>query len=66
MSSPHDGSCAAAQPTSTVRRRHKTIESDAPVNTIAQQVGYSSQYTFTHAFKRQYGSPPGSYRHHAG
>jgi AraC-like DNA-binding protein len=40
--------------------------SDAPVNTIALQVGYSSQYTFTHAFKRQYGSPPGSYRHHAG
>ncbi|GGU11129.1 AraC family transcriptional regulator [Actinomadura citrea] len=40
--------------------------SDAPVNTIAQQVGYSSQYTFAHAFKRQYGSPPGSYRHHAG
>ncbi|MEV4177676.1 AraC family transcriptional regulator [Nonomuraea sp. NPDC049709] len=40
--------------------------SDAPVNTIAQQVGYSSQYTFTHAFKRLYGSPPGSYRHHAG
>ncbi|WP_157252853.1 AraC family transcriptional regulator [Nonomuraea typhae] len=37
--------------------------SDAPVNTIAQQVGYSSQYTFTHAFKRQYGSPPGGYRH---
>ncbi len=40
--------------------------SDAPVNTIAQQVGYSSQYTFTHAFKRQYGSPPGSYRRPAG
>ncbi|GAA3608413.1 AraC family transcriptional regulator [Nonomuraea rosea] len=40
--------------------------SDAPVNTIAQQVGYSSQYTFTHAFKRQYGSPPGSYRHRTG
>lgn len=40
--------------------------SDAPVNTIARQVGYSSQYTFTHAFKRQYGSPPGSYRHHTG
>lgn len=40
--------------------------SDAPVNTIAQQVGYSSQYTFTHAFKRQYGSPPGGYRHRAG
>lgn len=40
--------------------------SDAPVNTIARQVGYSSQYTFTHAFKRQYGTPPGTYRHHAG
>ncbi|MFF0250629.1 helix-turn-helix domain-containing protein [Streptosporangium sandarakinum] len=40
--------------------------SDAPVNTIAQQAGYSSQYTFTHAFKRQYGPPPGGYRHHAG
>ncbi|MFI7538207.1 AraC family transcriptional regulator [Streptosporangium sp. NPDC049376] len=40
--------------------------SDAPVNTIAQQVGYSSQYTFTHAFKRQYGSPPGGYRRRVG
>ncbi|WWW01005.1 AraC family transcriptional regulator [Actinomadura luteofluorescens] len=40
--------------------------SEAPVTTIARQVGYSSQYTFTHAFKRQYGAPPGSYRHHAG
>jgi AraC-like DNA-binding protein len=39
--------------------------SDAPVNTIARQVGYTSQYTFSHAFKRQYGSPPGSYRRHA-
>ena len=38
---------------------------DAPVATIARQVGYSSQYTFTHAFKRQYGLPPGSYRHRA-
>jgi AraC-like DNA-binding protein len=37
--------------------------SDAPVDTIARQVGYSSQYTFTHAFKRRYGSPPGRYRH---
>jgi AraC-like DNA-binding protein len=40
--------------------------SDAPIKTIAQQVGYSSQYSFTHAFKRQYGSPPSSYRHYAG
>jgi AraC-like DNA-binding protein len=29
--------------------------SDAPVDTIARQVGYSSQYTFAHAFKRHYG-----------
>ncbi|WP_254716610.1 AraC family transcriptional regulator [Actinomadura sp. WMMB 499] len=40
--------------------------SDAPVDTIARQVGYSSQYTFAHAFKRQYGSPPGTYRNHVG
>jgi AraC-like DNA-binding protein len=40
--------------------------SDARVDTIARQVGYTSQYTFTHAFKRQYGAPPGRYRHHAG
>ncbi|MBP2708004.1 helix-turn-helix transcriptional regulator [Microbispora sp. RL4-1S] len=38
---------------------------DAPVNTIAHQVGYTSPYAFTHAFKRQYGTPPGAYRHHA-
>ncbi|WP_076441695.1 AraC family transcriptional regulator [Microbispora rosea] len=35
---------------------------DAPVDTIAQQVGYTSPYAFTHAFKRQYGTPPGAYR----
>jgi AraC-like DNA-binding protein len=39
--------------------------SDAPVNAIAQQVGYTSQYAFAHAFKRHYGSPPGSYRRQA-
>ncbi|MFB9469477.1 AraC family transcriptional regulator [Nonomuraea salmonea] len=38
---------------------------DAPVHVIARQVGYSSQYTFTHAFKRQYGLPPAAYRRHA-
>ncbi|MFG1826994.1 AraC family transcriptional regulator [Microbispora bryophytorum] len=35
---------------------------DSPVSTIAQQVGYTSPYAFTHAFKRQYGTPPGAYR----
>ncbi|GIG69254.1 helix-turn-helix domain-containing protein [Phytomonospora endophytica] len=32
---------------------------------IARRVGYSSQYTFTHAFKRRFGSPPGRYRDRA-
>jgi AraC-like DNA-binding protein len=36
--------------------------SDAPVDAIARQVGYSSQYTFAHAFKRHYATPPGAYR----
>nr|PZN46239.1 MAG: hypothetical protein DIU60_07610 [Actinomycetota bacterium] len=35
---------------------------DAPVHTVARQVGYASPYAFTHAFKRQYGVPPGAYR----
>ena len=35
---------------------------DAPVAAIARQVGYASPYAFTHAFKRQYGTPPGAYR----
>jgi AraC-like DNA-binding protein len=35
---------------------------DAPVSAIAQQVGYTSPYAFTHAFKRQYGTPPAAYR----
>ncbi|GLX08065.1 AraC family transcriptional regulator [Microbispora sp. NBRC 16548] len=39
---------------------------DAPVSTIAQQVGYTSPYAFTHAFRRQYGTPPGAYRSHTG
>ena len=39
---------------------------DAPVDAIARRVGYSSQYTFAHAFRRQFGSPPGRYRHRTG
>ncbi|WP_129843445.1 AraC family transcriptional regulator [Streptomyces sp. RFCAC02] len=39
---------------------------DAPVASIAQRVGYSSPYAFTHAFKRQYGTPPGAYRSRPG
>jgi AraC-like DNA-binding protein len=39
---------------------------DTPVNAIAQQVGYTSPYAFTHAFKRRYGTPPGTYRRDTG
>jgi AraC-like DNA-binding protein len=36
--------------------------SDAPVHAIARRVGYTSPYAFTHAFKREYGTPPATYR----
>jgi AraC-like DNA-binding protein len=39
---------------------------DVPVDSVARRVGYSSQYAFAHAFKRQYGSPPGAYRRTSG
>jgi AraC-like DNA-binding protein len=37
-------------------------ESDAPLSTIAARIGYSSEFAFAKAFKREYGQPPGSYR----
>ncbi|NED96781.1 AraC family transcriptional regulator [Phytoactinopolyspora alkaliphila] len=37
-------------------------ESDAPLNAIAGRVGYTSEFAFANAFKRQYGAPPGRYR----
>ncbi|MFL6056194.1 MAG: AraC family transcriptional regulator [Actinoallomurus sp.] len=37
-------------------------ESDLPLLAIARQVGYGSPYAFSHAFKRQFGLPPGVYR----
>ncbi|MDT8913615.1 AraC family transcriptional regulator [Amycolatopsis sp. PS_44_ISF1] len=36
--------------------------SNATLATVAQQVGYSSPYSFSHAFKRQFGTTPGRYR----
>lgn len=39
--------------------------SDASVQSIARQTGYTSQYAFSHAFKRHSGSPPGVYRRQA-
>lgn len=35
---------------------------DLPVRSIAQKVGYTSEFAFANAFKREYGVAPGSYR----
>jgi AraC-like DNA-binding protein len=40
-------------------------ESDAPLSAIAARVGYASEFAFANAFKRQYGTAPGRYRHTA-
>lgn len=37
-------------------------EADAPLLTVARQVGYSSDIAFAAAFKRRYGTTPGRYR----
>jgi AraC-like DNA-binding protein len=36
--------------------------SDAPLRTVAEQVGYSSEFAFGAAFKREHGTTPGTYR----
>ncbi|WP_279433336.1 AraC family transcriptional regulator [Micromonospora sp. KC606] len=36
--------------------------SDAPLRVVAQNGGYSSEFAFAKAFKRQFGISPGSYR----
>ena len=40
-------------------------ETDAPLATVAERTGYSSEYAFAKAFKREYGIAPGNYRRHA-
>jgi AraC-like DNA-binding protein len=40
-------------------------EQDLPLATIAKQVGYTSEYAFATAFKREYGTAPGRYRSRA-
>lgn len=35
---------------------------DLPVRSIAQKVGYTSEFAFANAFKREYGIAPGAYR----
>lgn len=37
-------------------------ESNQPLSAIAQKVGYSSEFAFAKAFKREYGLAPGRYR----
>ncbi|MFD8562960.1 DUF4158 domain-containing protein [Streptosporangium canum] len=36
--------------------------SDAPLGTVAQRVGYTSEFAFSNAFKRTHGAAPGAYR----
>lgn len=36
--------------------------SDVPLSAIAQKVGYTSEFAFANAFKREYGIAPGQYR----
>ncbi|MEV5313672.1 AraC family transcriptional regulator [Streptomyces sp. NPDC052610] len=36
--------------------------SDSPLATVAQQVGYTSEFAFSNAFKRTFGIAPGRYR----
>ncbi|MEO3786043.1 AraC family transcriptional regulator [Actinocorallia sp. B10E7] len=38
-------------------------ETDAPLASIARQVGYSSEFAFAHAFRREFEMPPGRFRH---
>ncbi|WP_406447248.1 AraC family transcriptional regulator [Streptomyces sp. NBC_00876] len=39
---------------------------DAPLRSVAQQSGYTSEFAFAKAFKREYGMAPGRYRREAG
>jgi AraC-like DNA-binding protein len=40
-------------------------QTDTPLSTIASKVGYTSEFAFANAFKRQYGTAPGKYRRQA-
>lgn len=35
---------------------------DAPVRVVSERVGYTSEFAFTKAFKREFGAPPRQYR----
>jgi AraC-like DNA-binding protein len=40
-------------------------DGDAPIATVARSVGYTSEFAFAHAFKRELGSAPGGFRRSA-
>jgi len=40
-------------------------DGNAPLAAVARQVGYTSEFAFAHAFKREYGTPPGAFRQQA-
>jgi AraC-like DNA-binding protein len=35
---------------------------DAPIRVVSERVGYTSEFAFTKAFKREFGAPPRQYR----
>ncbi len=37
-------------------------ETDSSLHTVAQRVGYASEFAFANAFKREFGTAPGAYR----
>ena len=37
-------------------------DTDAPLAAIARRVGYSTEFALSHAFRREYGMPPGRFR----
>jgi AraC-like DNA-binding protein len=40
------------------------LQTKDPLATIARQVGYSTEFAFAGAFRREYGVAPGRFRHH--
>ncbi|RSM85629.1 AraC family transcriptional regulator [Streptomyces sp. WAC 01325] len=46
--------------------RHLLRQSDTPLRSIAEQTGYTSEFAFNRAFKREYGMTPGTYRRQGG